>query len=482
MKNTLGASFVNDFTGSKTPIVPTPTPGKDIPTPSDGEVVVFDPTEPKEGDTPSEIDTKDKLIERPIYTIIPKSSELLQLPERTYGTIKRVGILYNQPILYGDVNLLKRGQLYYLSSAKQVYRFIKADIEYVYFTTIKPIKKDSGLSISEEERGHIRNAGYLFNEIIYSGDPNLVENGNLFYHNTLPYISIISNVDNVINLSTKEVNEEGEITTVVTEYRVSPYTDDDFKNQYLTTKIIKEKATSQAIEVSISTDGYYSLDNGNTWTTIRSDETITVRPYATILWKDFERTDDSNYGTISIDSPFNVYGNAMSLIDGENFADIDEIPNDGSFRSLFEYSQVISAKDLILPTILTSECFASMFSESSLEIAPKLPATTLTDSCYASMFVGTNITESPVLPAIKAIDGCYYQMFMDCSKLSKITAYFITDPSIMYFTANWVKNVAATGTFVKNSAATWTVPGNNGIPIGWTVETTDPEPSDEITI
>lgn len=156
--------------------------------------------------------------------LLAKDSNLLKLPEQLYGTIKRVGILNKKPILYGDVNLLKPNDLYYISEAKQIYRYIKPSIEdnnmAYYFDTIKSIATDN-LAIPEEERGKIRNAGYLFNEIIYSGDPNLVENGSLFYHDTLPYISIVSNVDGTINLSTKVIID-GDPETIVTEYKVGP--------------------------------------------------------------------------------------------------------------------------------------------------------------------------------------------------------------------------------------------------------------------
>lgn len=50
--------------------------------------------------------------------VLPKNSNLLKLPEQLYGTIKRVGILNKEPILYGDVNLLKPNDLYYINGAK----------------------------------------------------------------------------------------------------------------------------------------------------------------------------------------------------------------------------------------------------------------------------------------------------------------------------------------------------------------------------
>jgi hypothetical protein len=65
---------------------------------------------------------------------------------------------------------------------------------------------------------------------------------------------------------------------------------------------------------------------------------------------------------------------------------------------------------------------------------------------------------------------CYNVMFSGCTSLNYIKAMFTTEPSATY-TSNWVKNVAANGTFVKNAAATWTTTGNNGVPSGWTVQT-----------
>ena len=179
--------------------------------------------------------------------VLEKDSNLLTLPEQLYGTIKRVGMINKEPILYGDVNMLKLNDLYYILGAKQVYRLVKIEISNnqddqgggdvvvkkgslskgsgssisYTFDTIKQTTSLESLLIPEEERGKIRNAGYLFNEIIYSGDANLVDNGSLFYHDTLPFVSVVSDVDGIINLSTKVIID-GDPETIVTEYRVGP--------------------------------------------------------------------------------------------------------------------------------------------------------------------------------------------------------------------------------------------------------------------
>lgn len=109
----------------------------------------------------------------------------------------------------------------------------------------------------------------------------------------------------------------------------------------------------------------------------------------------------------------------------------------------------------------------------SLVEAPELPATTLKEKCYANMFKGcTSLKKAPVLPATDLVSNCYRNMFTDCSKLDYIKAMFTTTPSSSY-NYDWVKNVAATGTFVKNAAATWNVTGANSVPSGWTVKTAE---------
>ena len=39
------------------------------------------------------------------------------------------------------------------------------------------------------------------------------------------------------------------------------------------------------------------------------------------------------------------------------------------------------------------------------------------------------------------------------------------------YTSNWMRGVAAIGTFVKNKNATWDVIGESGIPEGWNIKT-----------
>ena len=249
----------------------------------------------------------------------------------------------------------------------------------------------------------------------------------------------------------------------------------------------------------------YSLDNGETWTELAA---ATASPVVTagnkILWKG-ELTPSSSYGvgTFSATGNFDVQGNVMSLLYGDNYkGQTDLTGKDYAFSQLFyNNTKVVNAEGLSLPaTTLANYCYILMFYGctslttapelpattlayatgcysymfngcTSLVNAPVLPATTLANSCYDGMFKNcTSLTTAPELPVKTLTNNCYQYMFQGCTNLNYIKAMFTTTPSTTY-TRNWVSGVAATGTFVKNSAAQWNVTGISGIPNGWTVQT-----------
>jgi hypothetical protein len=119
-------------------------------------------------------------------------------------------------------------------------------------------------------------------------------------------------------------------------------------------------------------------------------------------------------------------------------------------------------------TALAGWCYNGMFEGcTSLTTAPELPATTLAEYCYSYMFYGcTSLTTAPTLLATTLVGSCYSYMFSGCSALNSITVKFTE--WLAGATDNWVKGVAATGTFTKPSALTKKT-GVNYIPSGWTV-------------
>ena len=102
---------------------------------------------------------------------------------------------------------------------------------------------------------------------------------------------------------------------------------------------------------------------------------------------------------------------------------------------------------------------------------PALPATTLAQGCYWYMFEQCAIMKAPELPATTLVNECYGHMFEGCALLNTIVCRASSGFNKSKYMEDWVKNVAATGTYVKSSdkpLAEYPT-GNSGIPTGWTV-------------
>lgn len=129
-------------------------------------------------------------------------------------------------------------------------------------------------------------------------------------------------------------------------------------------------------------------------------------------------------GSSAPTTQFNLKGNIMSLLSGDNFANADTLPIDYAFASIFKsQTNLVSAENLSLPaTGLTQHCYESMFEGcTSLTTAPLLPAETLIDYCYTSMFVNcTSLTTAPELPSTTLGTCCYNGMFNGCTSLEEI--------------------------------------------------------------
>ena len=186
----------------------------------------------------------------------------------------------------------------------------------------------------------------------------------------------------------------------------------------------------------------------------------------------------------------------------------------GCYYSMFHSCWALQNAPQLPATTMYQSCYQSMFQDcKNLLTAPELPATTLAEYCYAYMFWGCtllssvpttlpatelrrycyeymfqdciSLTGAPVLPAttfrnpaiVAEVNNglamySYNRMFSGCTRLQYIKAMFASIPdnyTIRNFTADWVYNVASTGTFVKNGGATWNEIGKDGVPSGWTV-------------
>lgn len=202
----------------------------------------------------------------------------------------------------------------------------------------------------------------------------------------------------------------------------------DWSQQYLTFKAL-ENGTFK-----IGSATQYSLDKGATWTSLAANtNSPTVSSGSTIMWKGtLTPTTNNGVGTFSSTGNFDVMGNPLSLIFGDNFKNVDDLTGyTWCFGRLFRYcSKLYSAEYLSLcADTLVADCYRQMFGGcSNLTTPPQLPATVLAIECYMSMFEGcSKLAYAPELNAALA-QFCYYQMFNGCSSL--VTAPYL--PATQY--------------------------------------------------
>lgn len=250
-----------------------------------------------------------------------------------------------------------------------------------------------------------------------------------------------------------------------------------YVKQYLTLDVLTDGTIMWKANNNITRTIYYSINNGE-WTEITSTTSgtpITVSSGDKVRLKGNNTTYATGKDAASMFSGgtalYNAEGNVMSLIGGDNFSGLTSFNGQSwVFHDLFNTSNIVSAKNLILPVItLTNHCYRAMFAHATNLIeAPELPATTLAASGYWYTFQDCVMLEkAPELPATTLVASCYYGMFDNCSSLNYIKC-LATNPSIGH-TSSWVNGVADTGTFVKGVGVTgWSV-GVSGIPTNWIV-------------
>ena len=275
----------------------------------------------------------------------------------------------------------------------------------------------------------------------------------------------------------------------------------DYSEDYLTFVALESgtftltigSAVSQSILSSIS----YSTDGGETWNTTNNvnSQTVTITTPTIsegekVLWKGSgtgvsttinNSNRPSTSSIFSSSGEFNVEGNIMSLIYGDDFSDEDSVEGTYNFALLFysynmpDTAKVVSAKNMVLPidnvttccyfrmfqscplleeapssidatSIGASGCMSTFWTCPSLTTAPELPATTLSDLSYKAMFEGcsaltkspsvisassigisacntmfsgcTSLTTAPELPATTLANYCYQTMFNGCTSLT----------------------------------------------------------------
>ena len=298
----------------------------------------------------------------------------------------------------------------------------------------------------------------------------------------------------------------------------------DFSTKYFTIESLENNNTikwvkSSGPNVSLS----YSTDNGTTWT----DLTLSgSRDFATINAGDkilFKGTNDrlatawNAYNRFNATKTFKVYGNAMSLLYGDNFVSNSEFKTDTNHNLcgiFYGTTTLVDASDLILPaTTLTDSCYNGMFRNcSGLTAAPDLSApTTFGDQSFSSMFdccvnmsqppsiisgttsylssvkrmfcmtrgnsaVQCQMTKSPLMIINFNGDSSVskeYEVFKGNANLTEIKCFWTNNSGSFESLANWVIYTADSGvTFYKRSTQSF-VSGVSGIKTGWTVVNDD---------
>ena len=307
----------------------------------------------------------------------------------------------------------------------------------------------------------------------------------------------------------------------------------DYSSKYFTTRSLVSGNTisftvKARLTTSYATSISYSTDSGTTWntTTINgTDKTISVSNLGNgdeVWWKgiatswvisgsttaDYMNT--SNFGSTG---NYEIEGNIMSLLHGDDFQDKFTLTGENNFAFLFNASTTLkNAYNLVLPATtltdrcyrsllqgcsglvtpmkelpamtLTTSCYQGMFdSDSAMTSAPKLPAKTLANSCYNNMFLRCRaLTSSPVLPAKTLVTDCYRAMFNTCAALKHIIC-LATSGLGTSTCSGWTVSVptGSSGLFEYASGASWSR-GTNGIPTGWNTSIYDPMSIDVDTI
>ena len=168
----------------------------------------------------------------------------------------------------------------------------------------------------------------------------------------------------------------------------------------------------------------YSVDEGKTWTELAANtDSPTVTTGNKIMWTG-ELTKErwnSGIGNFVSTGPFDVQGNIMSLLYGDDFNNETYYLETYIFSNLFNGQYVVNAKNLVLPaTTLSNYCYEYMFVGcAGLITAPKLPATMLGKRCYQGMFEGcTSLVNAPELLATTMLGTyCCEDMFKNCTSL-----------------------------------------------------------------
>ncbi len=220
----------------------------------------------------------------------------------------------------------------------------------------------------------------------------------------------------------------------------------------------------------------YCVDGDGNWKSLPADtETEPINAGQTLSFRANLAPTSNGIGTFTVNKYYNLKGNCMSLLYGNDARERLYLCKSYAFYNLFKGNdKLINVSKLFLPaTTISMYCYYGMFEGCvSLQTVPNLPtAGNVPGYCYRGMFMNCkSMVSSPILQGKTIGYGCYAQMFNGCENLNTIIM-LATDISAGYCLNNWVNGVSEFGTFVKSKDATWDVVGVSGVPRGWMVIT-----------
>ena len=228
------------------------------------------------------------------------------------------------------------------------------------------------------------------------------------------------------------IDRNGVLRIAAIEAKLPKAHQSEYAGQYLTFEITEGgtlgwNVTSSDFAKTIE----YSI-NGRNWTRLTSTTngaTFNVSKGDVVRFRGNNAryaTGSFTYNRFTSTCKFNVKGNIMSLVAGDDYQSSTSFSGTYVFgRLFFECYGVISAENMVLPaTTLTNYCYDGLFYNCiSLKKGPDLPAKTLADYCYRNMFFGcTSLETAPKLPATVLAKNCYIMMFCGCLSLKSAPA------------------------------------------------------------
>ena len=289
------------------------------------------------------------------------------------------------------------------------------------------------------------------------------------------YIPVIKNSDNTITLYDKiSGNYATPFGKLKAGDKLPPCEESvDYTRNYLTFEPISDAVTFRNNKQTLSA----STDNGATWSTLTSADSITVNVGQTLKVKaNFTSSPDSssdNNRFITSGGTWKAYGNLMSLQNGDNFVSASTI-NANTFHWLFYgCSDLVDIDNLKIPITDSSgyNTLRSTFRGCGFTRVPSDLLLSLTGvtggQCYMGMFEDcVNLVEGPILPLATIPSYGYYAMFNNCPSLTACTC-LATSGIGGSNTQLMLNGVGSNGIFYKDANASWS---SSIIPNTWTVQ------------